>query len=413
MPGCRACPVSRRVLVAAIAGLTACSTEGSGDRVTRRDSAGVQIVQNPPADSGATAWWSLSNEPRLDIGKVEGTETEVLFRVVDAVRLADGRVAIASAANAHVRYYSPGGAHLITAGAQGGGPGEFRRITGLLPMLADSIAVIDAGARRVTVLGPDGKFARVVLGAPGAPVTVVGLREDGTWVAQATSSAPNNAVQEGPLRPNVVCVTLPPSGGSVLDTLGAFPGVERVLQVEEDRGRINSVEIFTPPFAKAPSFVTAGNDLIVGTQDAAEVRVFDYQGALRRIIRTGTVPQRVTPELMDVYLQRQLASVPAERQQAVREGQMAILTAEVVPPYGALLVDRAGNLWMQDYPGLTDDQRWTVFDADGSRVARITLPLRFTLYDIGSDWVLGRELDDLDVEHVRLYDIETSARART
>ncbi len=62
-----------------------------------------------------------------------------------------------------------------------------------------------------------------------------------------------------------------------------------------------------------------------------------------------------------------------------------------------------GRLWVQDYPGLVDDPAWTIYDADGARVARITLPGTFRPYDMGEDWVLGRETDELEVEHVRLY----------
>ncbi|MEX2285159.1 MAG: hypothetical protein WEE89_21915 [Gemmatimonadota bacterium] len=388
--------------------LAACGAEGGGTREIRRDSAGVQIVQNPPPDSGADRWWTLASEPQLDVGTVEGAESQVLFGVIDAVRLEDGRVVIAIAGNAQVRYYAPGGAHLVTSGGRGGGPGEFQRITGLLRMSADSVAVLDGGVRRVTVLAPDGRFSRVVLAAPGAPVTVLGRRDDGTWVAHSNSLPRSNAVQQGPLRSNVVYVALPPGGGEVIDTLGQFPGPERVVRIAESGGTITSINILTAPFAKTTTVVTAGNDLVVGTQDAAEVRIYNGEGDLRRIVRTGLPTQRVTPELIDAYMKRRLDRVPAERQQAMRESQLAILTAEVVPPYGALALDRSGNLWLQDFPGLADDQRWTIFDAGGARVARMVLPRQFTPYDIGDDWILGRELDELDVEHVRLYAIHRS-----
>jgi hypothetical protein len=49
--------------------------------------------------------------------------------------------------------------------------------------------------------------------------------------------------------------------------------------------------------------------------------------------------------------------------------------------------------------------------SEGALVARTALPLEFTPYDIGEDWILGRELDELDVEHVRLYGIRKTATA--
>lgn len=44
----------------------------------------------------------------------------------------------------------------------------------------------------------------------------------------------------------------------------------------------------------------------------------------------------------------------------------------------------------------------------GSRSAwlgTVVLPDRFDLYDIGDNYVLGRWRDDLDVEHVQLYEL--------
>jgi hypothetical protein len=383
--------------------LTGCAAERGDTGVTRRDSAGVHIVENTLSDSAGVPWWTLVAEPRLDVGAVEGSESEILFRVVDAIRLSDGRVVIANAGSSQIRYYAADGTHRVTIGREGSGPGEFQRITGLLRMPADSIAVMDGGARRVTVLTPNGAIAREVVGSPGT--SVLGRREDGSWVAQSTAASPNRGIGSGLVRSSVIYVTLGSGGGQVEDTLGQFPGNERVVRIAESGGTITSIQILTPPFAKTPSFVTRGNDLIVGTQDAAEVRVYGPHGALRRIVRTGAAPQRVTSEVIEEYMKRRLARLPPEERAAVRKGVLATLTAELVPPYGAVAPDRSGNLWVQDYPGLTDDQRWTIYDADGALTARIVLPVRFTPHDIGEDWILGRELDDLDVEHVRLYAI--------
>jgi hypothetical protein len=33
------------------------------------------------------------------------------------------------------------------------------------------------------------------------------------------------------------------------------------------------------------------------------------------------------------------------------------------------------------------------------------MPERFLVFAIGSDWVIGRWRDELDVEHVRLYEL--------
>jgi len=46
-----------------------------------------------------------------------------------------------------------------------------------------------------------------------------------------------------------------------------------------------------------------------------------------------------------------------------------------------------------------------VFDPDGRFLGSVTLPARFTSYQIGSDFILGRWEDELEVEYVEVYDL--------
>ncbi len=46
---------------------------------------------------------------------------------------------------------------------------------------------------------------------------------------------------------------------------------------------------------------------------------------------------------------------------------------------------------------------WTVLDPSGAWLGSLTVPVRFSPYVMGDDWVLGVEWDDLDVEYVALY----------
>jgi hypothetical protein len=385
--------------------VAACARDSAGARVVTRDSAGVQIVENAPPDSAREHWWGIATRPDVDIGAVEGKESAALFRVVDALRLSDGRIAVANAGSSEVRFFSNTGAPLSVVGKQGGGPGEFQRIAGLVLLPGDSIAVLDGGLRRVSIIAADGSFARTVQGAAGERATVFARRDDGMWLAQSTVANALGGVQQGKVRPDVVVVTLPAEGGQSSDTLGTYPGIERVIRVSERGGAISSVEVITPPFAKSTMLVNAGNNLVVGTQDAPEFRAYSTDGKLLRIVRTGAAPQAVTRAVIDAYMHQRLASVAVDQQRSVRESQEALITAQTVPAHGNIIVDRTRRIWVQDYPGMSEDQRWSIYDADGELIARLRLPGSFTVYDAGKDWVLGKELDELDVEHVRLYSI--------
>ncbi len=77
---------------------------------------------------------------------------------------------------------------------------------------------------------------------------------------------------------------------------------------------------------------------------------------------------------------------------------------EIMPAYSGLMADPLGYLWVSEYRGPQDDTRvYTVFDAEGKLFGRLRMPDRFQVTEIGSDYVLGRYTDDLDVEYLRLY----------
>ena len=390
--------------------LGACGGDDPRARAVLRDSAGIRIAENEAPDSARVTWWRLDPVPQFDVGKLEGAESETLFQVIGAVRLSDGRVAIANAGTSEVRYYAQGGQHLVSAGRRGEGPGEFQRITKLILLPGDSLAVMDPPARRLGVLDPSGAFAREVLTSGDIGLNVIGRTSDGSWIASTSVRMVGQPFQQGYARPDLFYVAMP-GGGGVLDTLGRFPGAERYIEIDAPGGRITAINIGTPPFARSTTVIAHQNQLYVATQDAAEIVVYGSDGSLRRIVRTGVPLQPVTAEMIEQLLDRQLEGLDAERRGAARAAQ-ASTAGKFVPPYGSIAVDRSGNLWVQDFPGLEDAQRWTVYDGDGSVQARIALPSRFTPYDIGDDWILGRELDELDVEHVRLYGIQRSLSAR-
>lgn len=81
---------------------------------------------------------------------------------------------------------------------------------------------------------------------------------------------------------------------------------------------------------------------------------------------------------------------------------------ETMHAYSNLQVDSRGYLWASDYrrPGDDGPRRWAVFDGEGRFLGPVETPSRFAVYEIGSDYVLGRHADEMDVERVLLYRLE-------
>ncbi len=113
----------RRCLALFAIAVVACTDDTPRtDTAIVRDSGGVRIVENAtPANELAV--WTLAGQPGLQLGTVEGNSAEQFFRVSGAVRLSDGRIAVANAGSQELRLFTPGGRHLRSVGGPGGGPG--------------------------------------------------------------------------------------------------------------------------------------------------------------------------------------------------------------------------------------------------------------------------------------------------
>ncbi|MCA1791825.1 MAG: hypothetical protein LC667_18830, partial [Thioalkalivibrio sp.] len=108
----------------AAAFMAACGSEAPNISLEMLDSAGVTVMVNPPP-SPATPVFRLSEEPIVVVGDPERGPAHELFRVGRATLLENGRIVLANGGTHELRYYDLSGAHLGSAGRQGGGPGEF------------------------------------------------------------------------------------------------------------------------------------------------------------------------------------------------------------------------------------------------------------------------------------------------
>ena len=50
-------------------------------------------------------------------------------------------------------------------------------------------------------------------------------------------------------------------------------------------------------------------------------------------------------------------------------------------------------------------QRWTIFNDTGEMLGNPSLPERFVISEVGDDYVLGVWEDELEIEHVRMYEL--------
>src|SRR5690606_31727230 len=149
MPLPRALPVTL-LLVAA-----ACGDSAPRSVASERDSAGVRIVENPVPDASVPQW-SLSAEPTVVLGDLDGSEQEQFGNMIDVRRLTSGELVVSDASSYQVRVFDSTGQWLRTLGQRGEGPGDFSLVAGLLAGDDDAISAWDIRQRRITRFTPDG-----------------------------------------------------------------------------------------------------------------------------------------------------------------------------------------------------------------------------------------------------------------
>jgi hypothetical protein len=391
---------------------------------TARDSAGISIVDNAGPAWSARDRWRLSETPQTTIGVMGGDPAYELFRPRAAFRMSDGRIVIANTGTLQVRFYDASGNHLMDVGGRGGGPGEFGRLDRVFRIEDDSVVVYDQTQRRITVFDPSGTHIRDVSLDQRArnffPI-ISGRFADGSYIGSLRLRRENDELPNGVVRDSILILKFS-GAGELLDTLGVVHN--RVMDVQTrsigERSLRGPAEVAFSPRAV---WTITGDRLFVGTSGRYEIRVYRDDGVLEGIVRRYHVPQPVTEgdrqrlvqAWRDIWYDRldnpEIQYVLRSLEESPLPEAFPAFDPQVLDDRGrrigeSLLIDSERNLWVAEYrPPGNDLPRWSVFDADGEWLGEFTLPERFTLTDVGSDYLLGVWSDELDVESVRLYNL--------
>jgi len=365
-----------------------------------RDSAGVTIVESARPQWSPGEEWQVAREPTVAIGRTEGAEEYQLFRVIAAHRMADGRIVIANWGSQELRFYDETGAYLFAVGKEGGGPGEFRSL-GRMWIRGDTLVVMDFQLMRISLFTADGDLVRsfnLTHTSDGILPIPAELFSDGSLLVEHNLRDRNP--QSGLRRDSVMLLTYS-LDGELIDTIGQFPGDETYYLIERDM-----ITSLPRPFGLESQQDVAGNLLYFGAGDSYEIQVFASDGTLERIMRRPVANAGVTQEEADAYRDRVL-----ERQQrmapAFRELSRQVELPATKPAYTQILVDSRENVWVAEYPEHDGDRSlWDVFDPEGRWLGKVETPYGGYIYQIGEDFLVGVWVDELDVEQVRLYEIE-------
>ena len=391
------------VVVAAACG----AGETAADGPTVRDSAGVRIVDNAPVDTAAV--WRVGEEPVLEIGAVQGSVEYQLDGVTDVARAPNGTILVAERGSRQLSVFDSAGEHLRTAGGEGGGPGEFRRLSELAWLPGDTLAAWDGRQGRISLFTAGGVFVRSrTLSPPDDAVTLqfLGVLANGDAVGGGLGrfggeDGPSDGRYRRPLS-----IHRYGGGQSPGPRLTRIPGDEMFRTSYRSGGREGFL-LFPHPFGTSTSTAVGGERVCVSTGERFGIRCRSPDGRLLTVVRDSVRRRPVTDEAIDRLLESRLADIEhQDLRRRVRESFESVRDfPDRMPALDRLLIGSEGDLWVRAYRPEYEEggRRWTVFGPDGIRRARVTMPPKFRPYVIERDLVVGQWTDELGVNFVRVY----------
>ena len=214
--------------------------------------------------------------------------------------------------------------------------------------------------------------------------------------------------------PNERLVSIDLGTGETTSLL-VVPGHEAVVEWREDGGYSHG----RYTFSRMPEYGSASDRLAVIDTEAYLVKlVSPFDGSIERIVRREVEPREATDAIFEAHLDGIIGmfdDLPADQMRQVRQAWRDTPRSPFLPVLRSVHVDAAGNLWLAPYHIVGAHPRpFEVHAPDGAWLGSVSVPpglqRAFIQYqtpymEIGEDYILGVWADDLDVQYVRMYQI--------
>ena len=397
------CPATDGATAIAVAAVAACGNgpPAAHSSAVVTDSAGIEIVTSDPWTTEAHC--AIGDEPILSIGTREGDAPHIFYQVRAAARLSDGSVAVVDGSSREVRVFGETGAHLVSMGGRGEGPGEFGSPWLLWVLPGDTLWVGDYLPWRFNIFSADGVFIRSLTPDDFALHTLIppgGVLDGGSSVnvTQETGGAGGDFAT-----PVSFLVIAHGPDGSVLDTLATLPGVRL--------GSLPGFAGFVEPLFEASSLVAArATSVAMTTAREPEVRILDEAFRLRRIVRWSDPDREVTGAHVQAAHEDYISQHGGPGSPGWSAGHEAAISgnrpvAEVFPTASDLMIGSDGRLWLKRYTRPREEPSWMAFQAGGDFYCHFRPGLELTPLELRATYLLALHHDDVGVERVVMYDL--------
>ncbi|MGH7470490.1 MAG: 6-bladed beta-propeller [Longimicrobiales bacterium] len=342
--------------------------------------------------------WALSAQPTVRIGEVEAAQEYMFAQVGDAVRLADGRIAVANGGSSELRVYDAQGKHLRTMGRAGDGPGEFRTLRYLWRLRGDSLVAVDTRNGRLTFYGPGPTMLHTVQ-LPPIPAAS-GRLSDGSYIA-ALGLAPPDKINNFQGHIDFV--------GLVLRRASPTAAYDTIVRGKAGQSFVQPVgsswRQYPYPYGRTAQIAIGNTRFYYGDTHSTEIGIYDTRGTRVGALKLRDGARALSGADIERWIEFEVAKRPNEQAKTdTRVALREIPAPRKTPEFAALKLDDDGNLWVRRYGPPWDPSRdWDVYDPNGRSLASARLPARFEPSHIGRDFVLGVSKDEFDVERIELY----------
>ena len=392
-------------------------SDAEQQKIEVRDSAKVQIVTNsePILDPGAM--WIVRPQPIVQIGQISGDHLSAQFAYpLAAIRLPMGGWAVVDNDSYEIRVFSEDGSPLLNIGRKGSGPGEFADDPVIAAAQSDTLVVFDQGTRRLswwsirdgTLLQETGvrTLAPRVIGGRGWQV-----RSDGLLL-NVLGEPPRGGNSTGAISTNW---RRPLLMSAATNEAVEFDPVPCGQTINWQIGR--GTYAIPNPFAHACS-ITFGADpyaVVVNASSAWEVRQFDADGVLRRIVRASIQRLRVTTEVIrskrgEVIHLADAMHIPVA---TVENGFERIPIPDSLPAIEQIRVTPAGYLWVKPTSADSQAHVYDIIDPQGRWLGTVRLPADAgSLIYVDDEYVITVWRDEREVSFIRVYRIDKHAELK-
>lgn len=364
-----------------------------------RDSNGVRIVEYEGMVQAPTDI-RLSDGPVLRLGNLEEGGPESFFRISD-LALGPGHLFVADMSSEEVRIFSRGGHYLRTIGRDGHGPGEFTRLSMLHLIGGDTLLTYAGGTDRFSLFNLQGKLLnefRTLKGIEGLafPAAITGSGLILSLDVAASTQLPRSGEIVDSAR-----VALFNLAGQREKTLGSMPFARRFVLSSGDRNSVGSV-----PFAPVSVFTGWHLGFCFSPSDSYVIRCFSEEGDLLMEVRWKRTLRPLTPEDISAYQALVMERVRPQRRAIERSMLEKTPYPASQPSYQSMISTPGGTLWVKEFRGPRDSKStWHLFGPDGLYRGSFDMPKGFSLRSVTETTAAGIWKDELDVEHVWVFDL--------